>query len=67
MKKYEYLVSYTFQSRIGGGGGRVFVTRNAPIGSAEDIEAIEAIQNERNNFKCAVMGFQLLRTFKDND
>ena len=67
MKKYEYLVAYTFQNTTGSGNGRVFVTRDAPIGYAEDIEAIEAIQNERNNFKCAVMSFQLLRTFKDND
>lgn len=56
MKQYVYLVPYTFEN----GNGRVFITRSTPISTPEDIEGIEAIQNERNNFRCAVMGFYLL-------
>lgn len=67
MQKYEYLVSYTFANASGHGSGRVFVTRERPIEYAEDIEAIEAFQNERNDFRCAIMSFQLLRTFDAND
>lgn len=66
MTNYVYLVSYSFQSSAGAAGnGRVFITRDQPIAYAEDIEAIEALQNERNNFRCGIMNFQLLRTYND--
>lgn len=67
MDTYEYLVSYTFDSPTRSGSGRVFFTRTAPISSPEDIEEIEAIQNERNGFTCAIMGFYLLNHSKGNN
>lgn len=63
MTNYVYMVAYNFTSTIGSGSGRVFITREQPIAYEEDIEAIEAIQNERNNFTCGISNFQLLRTY----
>lgn len=63
MDQYQYMVTYTFAN----GNGRVFVTRAAPIASPEDIEAIEAIQNERHGFTCAISGFFLLSHTTTND
>lgn len=58
--KYMYMVTYTFEASGRGGQGRVFISREVPISRPEDIEAIEALQNKRNGFKCAVSGFYLL-------
>ena len=63
MEQYQYMVTYTFAN----GNGRVFITRTAPIASPEDIEAIEAIMNDRNGFKCAISGFFLLSHTTTND
>lgn len=59
MEQYVYMVAYTFGG-VTSGSGRVFVTRTEPISSPEHIEGIEALQNERHGFRCAITGFFLL-------
>lgn len=63
MDQYQYMVTYAFQ----GGVGRMFLTRNAPIVSPEDIEGIETLNNERNGFTCGITGFFLLSHTTTND
>lgn len=64
MKKYEYLVAYIHQN----GYGRVFITRNAPIGSSDDIVSIETVIAESNDAtSVGISNFQLLRTYEDEN
>lgn len=61
MEQYTYLVSYSFATAAGGSGfGRVFVKQEFPINTPEHVEQIEAFQNERNGFRCAVLNVVLL-------
>lgn len=68
MEQYVYLISYSFSTSRGGSGfGRVFITRGAPIDRPEHIEQIEAIQNERNSFRCATLNVVLLSRITIDD
>lgn len=67
MGTYTYMVAYSFATDLGGSGfGRVFITRSEPISLPEHIEGIEAIQNERNGFRCAIQSFNLLSHTADD-
>lgn len=68
MEKYVYMVTFTFSGGgKGSGTGRVFVTRESPISTPEHIEGIEAVQNARRGYTCAVTGFFLLSHTTDDE
>lgn len=67
--QYEYMFAYTFMKpgSAGSGSGRVFFKLNVPVTKPEHIEEVEAFQNQRNGFTCAVVNFQLLRTIESDE
>lgn len=62
MKRYQYLVAYSFRS----GTGRTFVTCSDPIDSVDRVESVErSIQDNNGLDSVAMISFQLLRSYDD--
>lgn len=63
MRRYQYLVAYSFQ----GGVGRTFVTCTEPIDSDDRVESVERSIRVSNGIETvAMMNFQLLRCYDDD-
>ncbi len=61
MKKYEYMVVYSFQH----GTGRIAITAEKPISSYDDIENIDKTIRKANGLETAfAIDFKLLREYE---
>ena len=55
MGKYNYIVFYEFENKIGSGAGHCDIVRNTLIKSIEDVTEIEILIRNKWNFKNVVI------------